>query len=234
MANLNLTQGTVETVNVTIQDTGGIISTLSGTTPMMTVIPYDSVAGADKSFYYAKYFMKTVLNSGMMIQALMDTSQGYATNTLEAASAPTLPVTITLNSNDTWKLGGTTFIIPAGVYTTVAALAAAVQNSLQGGVTPLYATPYGVNVVATDNGKLGFYSNRFLNTETAYNLVQITNGATHNALPTLGITSGQAFTTAGTSDSTPWAVGRYSLYVYFTTGAEKPFLGPIQLNVNAT
>src|SRR4051794_29071440 len=106
---VNLIQGTVETVNITIQDTAGTLTTLAATSPAITVVPYDTTLDADKSLYYAKYFMKFVLNSGMMIQALIDTSQTITTNTMEATNAPTLPVTITAGSNDTWKLGSTVF-----------------------------------------------------------------------------------------------------------------------------
>lgn len=230
---LAITSESIETLNVTVQDTSGALSTLDGTSPSYIVVPVDATTGVDKSRFYAKYHFKSALNSGMMVQCLIDTANTYIYNTLEATNAPMLPVTITAGSNDTWKLGATSLTIPAGTYTTLADLAAAFELSVDGSAHTLYSATYGLRVIVTDNGKLGLYGDINIVANTAYNTTQILNGVTHNALPTIGFTNAQTFPSfVPGANNLIWPTGRYSLYIAFTSGSEKPILGPVSFSVN--
>lgn len=227
---IQLVHGTIETLNVTVVDTTGVLTTLDTLNPRYTVVPLDA-SGNNKGPYYYKYFNKAALNSGMMIQALINTTLTTQYNTVEATSAPTLPVTITAGSNDTFKWNTVAFTIPAGTYTTLAALAAAMMLSVDGSANVLYSTR-GVYVDVTDNGKLTLVNDMVINTSLGfYDATSIQNGATHNALPTLGFTNGQTMATYNASVVSAWALGNYDLYVSFTSGSEKPLLGPVPFQV---
>lgn len=72
---IRLVQGTIETINATVTDTSDTLTTLDGSSPTYTVVPVDpdtdvDVVGSDL------YTDEPALNSGMMIQALIDTTTG--------------------------------------------------------------------------------------------------------------------------------------------------------------
>lgn len=70
---LSLVQGTVEPINATVTDVGGVLTTLDGLSPVFDVVPVD-VDDLDDT--PAKYTDEPATNSGMMIICLIDTTDG--------------------------------------------------------------------------------------------------------------------------------------------------------------
>jgi hypothetical protein len=80
---------------------------------------------------------------------------------VRATTAPTLPVTITAASNDQFEFNELEYIVPAGVYSTIQALAAAVQAAVadeDNVTTPLFSSVCLVEVSRSDPTKLKFTS----------------------------------------------------------------------------
>lgn len=73
---IQLVQGTIETVNATVTDLGGALTTLTGLSPVFDVVPVDPATDLDT--VPAKYTNQSATNSGMMIICLIDTTSGGA------------------------------------------------------------------------------------------------------------------------------------------------------------
>lgn len=86
---INLVHGTIETVDVTVTDVTGVVTTLDGLTPTYTVIPVDPTTDLDLGDSFLIYNAATALNSGMLMQCLIDTTIG---NTVGAGPPPEWPV----------------------------------------------------------------------------------------------------------------------------------------------
>lgn len=67
-------QGTIEPINATVTDVGGALTTLSGLSPVFSVVPVDPATDLDST--PAKYTNQAATNSGMMIICLIDTTSG--------------------------------------------------------------------------------------------------------------------------------------------------------------
>jgi hypothetical protein len=122
-------------------------------------------------------------------QSVIGTSQSFVT-----AAAPTLPFTSSAGALTSFKFNSVEYTLPAGTYTTLATLAAAVNGALN--VATRFDTV--VTVSVDPNGT----SLRFTSVPTGVHAEAFAAGTTHDALAALGITAGWtiAHTSAGAAD----------------------------------
>jgi hypothetical protein len=109
---------------------------------------------------------------------------------VRATTAPTLPVTITAASNDQFGFDSLQYIIPAGVYATIGALAAAVQAAVadeDNVTTALFSSACVVSVSSSDPTKL-----KFTNVAAGNLGKTLISGTEHDALASLIVTTATA------------------------------------------
>jgi hypothetical protein len=109
---------------------------------------------------------------------------------VRATTAPTLPLTITAGSNDQFEYNELEYIIPAGVYATIGALAAAVQAAVadeDNATHPLFATEVAVTVSKSDPTKL-----LFTDVHAGANTLAFGTGAENDALASLIVSDAAA------------------------------------------
>lgn len=107
-----------------------------------------------------------------------------------AGSAPTLPLTITAASNDQIEFNELEYIIPAGTYATIQAVASAVQAAVadeDNVTTALLATVLAVDVSHSAPTKL-----RFTAVAAGVNTQALGTGAENDGLAAIGAADGLA------------------------------------------
>lgn len=236
---INLVHGTIETVDVTVTDVTGVVTTLDGLTPTYTVIPVDPTTDEDKPDTFLIYDAEAALNSGMLMQCLLDTTAGATTIVTPgirafclATNAASLPITVVASVNDEFVVEGQTFQIAPGTYSTLTSLIAAMEvaTNILDGITTLLSS-YGVYVLSDGGGGKILFT--YPTVGVLHNGSTIFNTGANDVLLETGFTNAQA-SNGGTDDSIvvgPWTVGKYRMYVSFSYSSDVPKLGPIDFYV---
>lgn len=107
-----------------------------------------------------------------------------------AASAASYPLTITAASNDQFELNELEYIIPAGVYADVNALADAINLSTndEDNAGATFQTVAYATVSRSDPTKL-----KFVSVPAGAVVITLGTGAEHDAAASIGVTDAQAF-----------------------------------------
>lgn len=247
---IQIKKDSTQAISVTIRDTTGYVTSLSGSEATFDIYSVDPDTDANTLVLGGQQAVVSGLNVKCIINTTywreLSGTEGYGI----ANNAPTLtlPLTVVAGVNDKYIIPSIFFggqLVNPGTYTTIQQVALAMTQALgefNDGYAYYYSLGEALGSFAWDaiRNRITFLGTGSLGNDSALNGLTITSGGAQDFLAGTGWDSGQtllanAVDATGRNNSptpTPLAVGRYRLYVnFFSVNSQAPRLGPVEFFV---